>query len=87
MSQIAGQWKGVATPGNVALTMDVDEAGMCTISSSSGSDKGTAQVEGGILIIRFTTQRGQATLELVDHRLQGVMVIRTRSSAVNFTKI
>jgi hypothetical protein len=87
MSQVSGQWKGVATPGSVALALDIDEAGICAISSSFESDKGAAQVESGLLVIRFTTRRGQATLELIDHRLQGVMVIGTRSKAVAFTKI
>jgi hypothetical protein len=86
VSQVAGQWKGVATPGNVALSLDVDETGVCTVSSSSGSDKGTARVEGGFLIVRFTTGRGEARLEFVDRQLQGVMVIQTRSSSVTFKR-
>lgn len=86
LSQVAGQWKGVASPGDVALSLEIDEAGSCSISSSSGSDKATAQVEASFLVVRFMTGRGQAKLQFVDRQLRGVMVIQTRSSSVTFTR-
>lgn len=86
LAQVAGQWKGVTTPGDLALSLEIDETGVCAVSSTSGSEKGTARVEAGFLIIQFATRRGQAKLELVDRQLHGVMVIQTRSSAVTFMR-
>ena len=86
VSQVAGEWKGLATPGDLAVSIVIDELGACTITTPASVDRGTARMEGGFLVVRFSNQQGQLKLELVDRHLEGVMVIRTRTSAVKLTK-
>jgi len=86
ISQVTGEWKGVASPGDMTISIAIDDLGICTIATSLGVEKGTAHIEGGLLVIRFVTGRGQLKLELVGRQLVGVMVIRTRSSIVTLTR-
>jgi len=66
--------------------MEVDDEGICTVSSPSMTEKGLARVEAGVLVVQFTTSRGGMNLSLGDRQLQGVMVVKTRSSSVAFTR-
>jgi len=70
----------------MTISVVIDDLGTCTIATSLGVDKGTAHIEGGALMIGFVTGRGQLKLELKGRRLEGVTVIRTRSSTVTLTR-
>jgi len=86
ISQVAGEWKGLATPGDLAVSIVIDELGVCTIATPASVDRGAARIEGGFLLVRFTSERGQLKLELIDRHLEGVMVVATRTSAIKLTR-
>lgn len=85
-AEVAGKWDGVSSPSGVKVNLEISDKGAFSVISRLGEDKGTATLEDGWLLMRYTNNQGYIKLALIGGALEGPTVWQTRSGTLKFTR-
>ena len=81
----AGKWEGVSANG-VKLDLDVEPTGKYSVSTSRGSDSGTAKMEAGQAVFPFTKNPGNIKLARKGESLDGTVTLGANTNAISFSR-
>jgi hypothetical protein len=84
--EVAGKWEGVSSPSGVKVSLEVSDMGAFSVSSRLGEDKGTATIEDGLLLVRYTSNQGYLKLTMISGALEGPAVYQTRTGSIKLTR-
>jgi len=64
-AEVAGKWEGLSSPSGVKVALEVNDKGAFSVSSRLGEEKGTATLENGLLLVRYTSNQGYLKLAMI----------------------